>query len=128
LLPANALAMGIVTCTTPPLTVGCETDGVRMALNVPVPPVIRKSKLLSTPAVQLCEAGLMTSAPGAGAAVPTTLLAVGGVSSVRPAASVIANVSPVKQVPFVVIVNEPPLRCTGAPVMVIAVGKFVPIV
>ena len=65
---------------------------------------------------------------GAGAAVPNTLLAVGGVSSVRPAASVIANVNPVKHVPFVVIVNAPPLLNTDAPLMLIAVGKLVAIV
>ena len=57
--------------------------------------------------------------------MPTTLLAVGGVSSVRPDASVIANVSPVKQVPLVMIVNPPPLRKTGTPASVMAVGKFV---
>jgi hypothetical protein len=59
------------------------------------------------------EDGVSLIGGGGGSAVPNTLLAVGGVSSVRPAASVIANVRPVKHVPLVVIVKPPPLRCTG---------------
>lgn len=120
MLPAVAVTVGL-SPTTP-------ASALTAALNVPVPPVARNVKV--DPGTHLPDnvAGVTTSVAGGGAAVPNTLLAVGGVNNVRPAASVIANVRPVKHVPFVVIVKPPPLRCTGAPVMLIALGKLVPTV
>ncbi len=69
--------------------------------------------------------GVTTSAGGGGSAVPKTLSTVGGVSSVRPAASVIANVRPVKHWPVGEMENPPPLTGTGEPKMLTAVGKLV---
>ena len=56
--------------------------------------------------------------------MPSTLSTSGGVSSVRPAESVIENVRPVKHEPFDTIVNAPPLWSTGEPSSVTAVGKL----
>src|SRR5881296_3323140 len=112
----------------PPATLTLEPAGagIRAALYVPVPPVAKKSKVfVGLEHTPLCALGVMSSGGGGGAAVPTTLSTVGGVRSVRPAASVIANVRPVKQVPLGITVNPPPLASTGIPTSVTAVGKFV---
>ena len=120
---------GIVTVVVPPaVTLDPSGEGVSAALKVPVPPVTRNCSVVVEAQLILAELGVTTIAAGAGAAVPNACVAVGGVSSVRPVASVIANVRPVKHVPFVVIVKPPPLRCTGLPLIVIACGKLVAIV
>jgi hypothetical protein len=124
-----AAAVAVIGPPTPAFVVAGDTA----TTNVPVPPVARICPSCVTPvgdAVHFAEIllGVSKIGAGAGAAVPNAFVAVGGVSSVRPAASVIANVRPVKHVPFVVIVNPPPLRCTGFPVIEMAVGKLVAIV
>ena len=86
-------------------------SGLTTAVFVPVPPTMTKVAGVEPEGHAAVTAfGTIVSAGGGGSAVPNTLLAVGGVSTVRPAASVIANVRFVKHVPLVVIVNPPPLR------------------
>ena len=103
--------------------------GLTLALYLPVPPLMRNENVV--PALHAVVPppignSLGTIARGTtGSAVPTTLSTVGGVSNVRPAESVIANVRPVKQMPFVMTVNAPPLTGTGTPANDTAVGKFV---
>ena len=111
LAPTVASAVCILTCNTVPSTLGGVLRiGDEIALNVPVPPVSRKSKLFSTPALHGCDGGVIVSVSGGGAAVPSAFVTVGGVVTVRPVASVMVNVPLTTHVPFVVTVNPPPLR------------------
>ena len=60
---------------------------------------------------------------GVGVAVPGTLSTIGRpVVSVRPVASVTANVSPVKHEPLVITSKPPPFTGTGEPTSVTASG------
>ena len=102
--------------------------GLTLALYLPLPPLIRNENVFALHVVVPPPIGnsVGTIARGTtGAAVPTTLSTVGGVNKVRPAASVMANVRPVKHVPLVMTVNAPPLTRTGTPASDTAVGKFV---
>ena len=84
--------------------------GAAAGANVPVPPLARIWPSC-VPARQLAGErleGLSAIGAGGGSPSPNSLVTVGGVSSVRPVASVIANVSPVKQVPLVTIVKPAP--------------------
>ena len=125
------------TFTVPPETFAlavpvAPAPGLTLALYFPLPPLMRNENV--APAVEVLHAivappigysaGFIARGT-TGAAVPTTLSTVGGVSNVRPAESVIANVRPVKQMPFVMTVNAPPLVRTGTPANDTAVGKFV---
>src|SRR5437763_500880 len=103
----------------PPVTGGtcavpvAPAAGATLAKYVPLPPVARNWNVL--PVLQAVVPpptgnSVGTIASGTvGGLVPTTLSTVGGVNKVRPPASVIANVSPTKQVPFGATENPPPL-------------------
>src|SRR5439155_25166856 len=96
-------------------------------IKVPVPPDARicPSWALAGQLPGLSTGGFSTTGPGSGAAVPRTLSTVGGLSNKRPAASVIANVAPVKHPPVGLTRKLTPLVNTGNPVSVSAGGKLV---
>ncbi|MCL4761871.1 MAG: hypothetical protein KJ018_08855 [Burkholderiales bacterium] len=80
---------------------------------------------VAVPATVTLPGTIASAAGGVGTVVPGTLLTVGmPVSSVRPVASVIANVRFWKHPPLVMTSNPPPFTSTGTPTRLTRSGKL----
>ena len=99
----------------------------------PVPPVPMNWKVfVGVQFVLAIAPGVTVNGPGGGTGgvVPSSFVTVGYAPEgiVRPVASVITYVRLMKQLPLVVVVNEPPLRVSVVGEIVTVCGKLTPIV
>ena len=132
----DVMPLTVTACPAPMPVCGDSTTDVELVVELvttekgAVPPVSRNwNELVGTQFALAIALGVATSAVGgggAGAFVPTWLVTVGYAPPgiVRPVASVITYVRLMKQAPLVVVVNAPPLFCTGTPPSVTVCGKL----